>query len=73
MSSTNEGDDASCGCDNTAKATPGSATATSDGIYHWDGAGPDEPRGRCVGHRHGLECGHDVRACHTRLLTDCGV
>ncbi|CAM9515550.1 unnamed protein product, partial [Laminaria digitata] len=61
VSSTNEGEgDASCGCDDSAKAAPGSAAAASDGIYHWDGAGPDEPRGRCMGDSHGPECGHDV-------------
>lgn len=63
MSSTNEGEgDASCGCDDAAKAAPGSAAAASDGVYHWDGEGPDQPRGNCMGDSHGPQCGHDVRA-----------
>ena len=73
VSSANEGEgNASCGCDSTAKAASGSLETASDGIYHWDGAEPDKPRGRCMGDSHGPQCGHDVRACHTRLL-DCGV
>lgn len=71
VSATTEGEgDSSCGCDDTATAAPGAAAATSDGKRHWDGVEPDHPTGRCPGDSHGPQCGHEVRAYHTRVLTD---
>ncbi|CAM9604447.1 unnamed protein product [Scytosiphon promiscuus] len=60
--------DAACGCDDSsskckkadAAEKSNGKPATRDDVLHWDGARPDQPRGRCDGDSHGPQCGHDV-------------
>lgn len=71
VSSTTDGSgavNAECDCDGTTseskkkdavKETSGKPSTRND-LVHWDGARPDQPRGRCEGETHGPQCGHDV-------------